>query len=71
VSHERVYVVTARFGEPTRVVEVDPRSGATTPVKTIPRSLPCGESALAVSPDGRHLLYAGVEETSDLVLIGQ
>jgi Tol biopolymer transport system component len=68
VSGDGVYVANAPLGRPVQVLELDLQSGRTTPVGEIPRTLPCGESALAVSPDGQRLLYAGIEGTSDLVL---
>lgn len=71
VSRDRVYVAASQFGQPTQLLALDLQSGGTTPVAEIPRGLPCGESALAVSSDGRHLLYAGIETTSDLVLVGE
>jgi serine/threonine protein kinase/Tol biopolymer transport system component len=69
VSRRGVYVASSPPGQGPQVLMLDPGSGETTPVARLPRDLPCGESALAVSADGRHLLYAGVRETSDLVLV--
>lgn len=69
VGPDAVYVAASPSGQPPSLLRLDLGSGQTTHVAAIPRRLPCGESALAISSDGDHLLYAGIRETSDLVLI--
>jgi Tol biopolymer transport system component len=63
------FVATSTDGRLPRVLLLDVSSGRTREVASLPMPLPCGESALAVSPDGRDLLYAGIRESSDLVLL--
>jgi Tol biopolymer transport system component/serine/threonine protein kinase len=67
VAAAGVYVGTSVSGQLPRVLLLDLRTGRRTTVATLQHPLPCGESSLAVSPDGRELLYAGIRESSDLV----
>jgi Tol biopolymer transport system component/predicted Ser/Thr protein kinase len=69
VGPDALYLVgPGARGEPI-LSRLDPRTGRTQRVLTLPSSPPCGESSLAVSPDGGRLLYSAVSEKSDLLLV--
>ena len=70
MANGSVYVTATAPGELPRLLTLDLHTTHTSSVATLPRRLPCGESALAISPDGRDILYAGIVESSDLVLLG-
>lgn len=62
-----VFLLEAQPGLDTAIDFLDFRSGRTSRLHTLPQAAPCAESSLAVSPDGRELLYVAVEDGSDIM----
>ena len=69
VAKDGLYVLDSREGQKTRLELLDFGGGTPREVATLEQRPPCAESSLASSPDGRFLLYVGVEEDSDIVRV--
>jgi Tol biopolymer transport system component len=66
VSANGLYVLDAREDQEPRLEFLDFFGNGLREIATLEQRPPCAESSLASSPDGRFLLYVGVEEGSDL-----
>jgi Tol biopolymer transport system component len=66
MTREGIYWLDALEGGLTHLEFLGFESGASRRVATLPHRPPCAESSLAAFPDGRSLLYVGVEESSDI-----
>ena len=69
VAKDGLYLLDSREGQKTRLEFLDFGGGTPREVATLDQRPPCAESSLASSPDGRFLLYVGVEEDSDIVRV--
>jgi Tol biopolymer transport system component len=69
LAPDGVYLLEARPGAGTSLDLFDFAQGRTTSLRAMPLAAPCAESSLAVSPDGRELLYVAVEEGSDIMTV--
>lgn len=67
LAPDGVYLLDARPGAGTTLDFFDFAQGRRTSLRPLPLSAPCAESSLALSPDGRELLYVAVEEGSDIM----
>ena len=63
-----VYLLDARPGAGTSLDFFDFASSRRTRLRTMDEAAPCAESSLALSPEGRELLYVAVEESSDILM---
>lgn len=67
---EGIYFVTVETESRPAVRFFSLATGAVTPVATLEKPIPFGNSGLSVSPDRRWLLYAQVDESSsDIMLV--
>jgi Tol biopolymer transport system component len=64
-----IYVLDAKARARPTIERVDPATGRRLPVATLAGEPACGEPGLAISPDGRSLLYVDAVRTSDLMLV--
>jgi hypothetical protein len=69
VAPDGLYVLDSREGQNARLEFVDFTGEHRRELLTLEQRPPCAESSLAASPDGRSLLYVGVEEGSDLARV--
>ena len=69
VAKDGLYLLDSREGQKTRLEFLGFDGGTPREVATVEQQPPCAESSLASSPDGRFLLYVGIEEDSDIVRV--
>ena len=69
VAQGGVYFLDSNPGQEPRVEFLDFTGGTPRRVASLGHNSPCVESSLAVSPDGRWLIYVGIDESSDIVRV--
>jgi Tol biopolymer transport system component len=68
LATDGVYLLDARPGMGTSLDFFDFASARRTTLRRMDQTAPCAESSLALSPDGRELLYVAVKEDSDILM---
>jgi Tol biopolymer transport system component len=68
LAGDGVYLLDARPGAGTSLDFFDFASTRRTSLRVMAETAPCAESSLALSPEGRELLYVAVEEGSDIMM---
>lgn len=71
VAPEGIYLLDAREGQRTRLQFAGFGGDTLREVAILDERPPCAESSLASSPDGRFVLWVGVEEGSDIVRVDE